>query len=276
MDEGLPLFRHQLSSPSAFRPEELVEAVRTGRGIEEVPVPNICVLDFDGDVTDWMVASGLARPYPGWACFHTTMYTFAIDGSICGIIARTIGGPYAVLVAEQLHVSGARILLGLTSAGRVSPHLPLPGLVVATSAVRDEGTSYHYLAPGNLVSASQELVTRLFAGLQGIGLPVAQGPVWTTDAPYRETEASLREHAGNGVLAVEMQAASLFAFAEARHAEVGIVAHVTNAIDYTGAPFDKGTEEDGWRIVQAMCRACLDEAVPASPAESLAFRSVGR
>ena len=229
-----------------------------GRGIEPVPVPQICVLDFDGDLTDWLVASGRAQPFPGWACFHTTMYAFTVEGMECGIIARTIGGPYAVLVAEQLHVSGVNILLGLTSAGRVRPDLPLPGLVVATSAVRDEGTSYHYLAPGTLVSAPQGLIGRLFTGLQGLGLPVAQGALWTTDAPYRETEESLREHAGNGVLAVEMQAASLFAFAEARHAEVGIVAHITNGIDYTGEAFDKGSEEVGWRIVQAMCRACLD------------------
>ncbi len=279
MDERLPLFHHQLSSPSAFRPEELVKAVRAGRGIEAVSVPHICVLDFDGDVTDWLVASGLAQPYPGWACFHTTMYTFTVDETVCGIIARTIGGPYAVLVAEQLHVSGARILLGLTSAGRVNPGLPLPGLVIATSALRDEGTSYHYLAPGNIVNAPGTLADRLFAGLQGLGLPISQGLVWTTDAPYRETKESLREHATNGVLAVEMQAASLFAFAEARQAEVGIVAHVTNAIDYTGEPFDKGPEEHGWHIVQAMCRACLDLAVPATTSKTekdllSAFRSV--
>jgi uridine phosphorylase len=129
--------------------------------------------------------------------------------------------------------------------------------VVATSAIRDEGTSYHYLAPNAMVDAPANLAAKLFAGLQGLGLPIAEGPVWTTDAPYRETKESLREHAANGALAVEMQAASLFAFAQARHAEVGIVAHVTNASDYTGEAFDKGPEEHGWQIVQAMCRACL-------------------
>ena len=66
------------------------------------------------------------------------------------------------------------------------------------------------------------------------------------------------EHAVNGAMAVEMQAASLFAFAEARHADVGVVAHVTNAIDHTGEPFNKGPDEHGWHILQAMCRACTD------------------
>ena len=231
-----------------------MEAVRTERGIETASVPKICVLDFDGDLTDWLVKTGIAHPYPAWACFHTTMYSFEVDGIECGIVARTIGGPYAVLVAEQLHVSGARVLLGLTSAGRVSSSLPVPSLVVATSAIRDEGTSYHYLSAADIVAAPAKLAASLYNGLQALGLPVAQGLVWTTDAPYRETAEELAEHAVNGALAVEMQAASLFAFAGARRANVGVVAHVTNAIDHTGEPFDKGSDEHGWQLTQAMCR----------------------
>lgn len=179
----------------------------------------------------------------------------------CGIVARTIGGPYAVLIAEQLHVSGARVLLGLTSAGRVNSSAPVPSLVVATRAIRDDGTSYHYLPAADVVAAPAEVAANLYEGLQGLGLPVLQGLVWTTDAPYRETTEELAEHAANGALAVEMQAASLFAFAQARHANVGVVAHVTNAIDHTGEPFNKGSDEHGWHIVRAMCRACIHNSV---------------
>jgi hypothetical protein len=161
MDELFPLFRHRLSSPSAFRPEGLVEAVRAERGIGTALVPQICVLDFDGDLTDWLVQSGLAQAYPSWACFHTTMYSFEVDSMEFGIIGRTIGGPYAVLVAEQLHVSGARALVGLTSAGRVNPSVPVPSLVVATSAIRDEGTSYHYLPAADVVAAPTKLAASL-------------------------------------------------------------------------------------------------------------------
>jgi purine-nucleoside phosphorylase len=94
----------------------------------------------------------------------------------------------------------------------------------------------------------------VYRGLQGLGLPVSRGLVWTTDAPYRETAEELAENAAKGALTVEMQAASLFAFAMARHVNVAVVAHVTNAIGQTGEPFDKGSDEHGWHIVQAMCR----------------------
>jgi len=112
--ESIPLLSHPHSSPSAFTPEALVRAVRADRGIGCEDVPAICVLDFDGDLTDWLNANGLARPCISWACFHTTMSIVSLDGIDCGIIPRTIGGSYAVLVAEQLRVSGARVIVGLT------------------------------------------------------------------------------------------------------------------------------------------------------------------
>jgi hypothetical protein len=129
MAESIPLLRHRHFSPSAFTPEALVRAVRAERGIGPKSVPGICVLDFDGDLTDWVNAKGLARPCASWACFHTTMNMVKVDGIDCGIIPRTIGGSYAVLVAEQLRVSGAELIVGLTSAGRVLDSLPLPSLV---------------------------------------------------------------------------------------------------------------------------------------------------
>lgn len=255
MAESIPLLSHPHFSPSAFTPEALVRAVRAHRGIGPEDVPAICVLDFDGDLTDWLNANGLARPCLSWACFHTTMNIVSVDGIDCGVIPRTIGGPYAVLVAEQLRVSGARVIVGLTSAGRVLDSLALPSLVVATSAIRDEGTSYHYLPPAERVDGSSAVAESLEAQLQSFDLPVTSGCVWTTDAPYRETREQLEYYVTKGVLAVEMQAASLFAFAETCGALVGLVAYVTNARNQEGQPFDKGAEDFGFRLFEAICRA---------------------
>ena len=142
MKGKLPLTDHALSSPTAFTPKALLDAVRLERGVSSEPVPEICVLEFDGDLTDWLVSTGVATTYKAWACFHTTMFSFDVDGVTCGIVPRTIGGPYAVLVAEQMAASGARVVLGLTSADRVSSAMPVPGLVAVKRAIRDEGTSY--------------------------------------------------------------------------------------------------------------------------------------
>jgi len=129
--------------------------------------------------------------------------------------------------------------------------------VIATGAIRDEGTSYHYLPPANSVEAPLKLIPFLLAELGPLGLPVHCGMVWTTDAPYRETAKELKMYSSQGVLAVEMQAASLFALASMRNATIGAVAHVSNAIDHPGESFDKGPETDGIRILKALCHAGL-------------------
>jgi uridine phosphorylase len=85
---------------------------------------------------------------------------------------------------------------------------------------------------------------------------VVTGPVWTTDAPYRETAEQLERHARNGILAVEMQAASLFAFGAARGVRCGVAAHVTNGIEHSSeAQFDKGSHQFGFEILKALSRA---------------------
>jgi len=199
--DSLPLLRHALESPSAFTPERLMDAVRAERGLTLEAVPPLCVLDFDGDLSDHLADAGLSMPLASWACFHTSMRVLTLDGLTCGIVPRTIGGPYAVLVAEQLRAAGARVIVGLTSAGRVSPSLPLPSVVVVDEAVRDEGTSLHYLPPSPTVETpSPRLVDAMAQELTALRVPVSRGAVWTTDAPYRETPDQLRTWAERACL----------------------------------------------------------------------------
>lgn len=254
-DSKPPILDHALDQPSAFTARNLIDDVRRSRRIPSGTVPPVCILEFDGDLTDWLVRDGMARLFEPWACFHTSMFAMELEDVECGIIARTIGGPYAVLIAEQLQAAGARLIIGLTSAGRVSPDLPLPCLVVATSAIRDEGTSYHYLPPDLEIACGSAVVPLLERELIQTGWAVRSGKVWTTDAPYRETTAQLKKWAGEGVLAVEMQAASLFAFGVARQASVALVAMVSNAVDHTGEQFDTGSQDDGLQILKGIARA---------------------
>jgi uridine phosphorylase len=91
------------------------------------------------------------------------MRVLTLDGLVCAIVPRTIGGPYAVFVAEQLRAAGAKLIVGLTSAGRVSLSLPLPSIVVVDEAVRDEGTSLHYLPPSSSVETPSPRLAEVMA-----------------------------------------------------------------------------------------------------------------
>ncbi len=255
MSEQTPLLSHPLDVASVFRPEDLMQVVRSSRGLPETSVPPVCVLDFDGDLSAGLARDASVSLVSSWACFHTQMLGLTIEGVRCGVVPRTIGGPYAVLIAEQLHAAGAQVIVGVTSAGRVSATLPLPCVVVADEAVRDEGTSLHYVPPSEtLATPTPALAAHLATALESLGV-VRRGLVWTTDAPYRETDAQLQDWATRGVLAVEMQAASLFAFAQARGAAVGVVALVSNAVDHTGDQFDTGEHDYRVKVLACVARA---------------------
>ncbi len=263
------LSTHALADGSVLTPAALMGEVRKLRGLVAVPVPPVCVLDFDGDLFDGLLHEGRAQPVPEWACFHTPMVALDVAGVRCGVTPRTIGGPFAVLVAEQLHAAGARVIVGLTSAGRIVPSLPLPSIVIADAAIRDEGTSLHYLAPSERVAApSRALNAELLRALTPIACATA-GLVWTTDAPYRETQMQVDHWAAAGTLAVEMQAASLFAFATARAVSVAVVALVSNGGDHAGNQFNTGEHAYRARVLEAIVDGAAqflaaDQAAPHS------------
>jgi len=95
-----------------------------------------------------------------------------------------------------------------------------------------------------LAEADEGLAAAAMQALRGIGLPVYRGAAWTTDAPFRETEAAIERARARDILAVEMEAAALYAFARARNKPVLCLAHVTNQMAVNAGDFEKG-EADG-------------------------------
>jgi len=214
---------------------------RRQKGIGGEAVPALCLLDPDGDMLAHLRAAGRARPHPGWACYHTTLWRAEVAGREVGIVACAVGAPFAVLIAEQMFVSGCRLLISVTSAGRIAPApVAPPYFVLIDRALRDEGTSYHYRPPADWAEAPADLLAMLDGAFAGASQPVLRGAAWTTDAPYRETAAAIAAMVARGILAVEMEAAALYAFAAARHRPVVCFAHVTNQMGQIEGDFEKG------------------------------------
>ncbi len=246
-------------APSVFQPENLLREARRQRGLPDAAVPAVCVLDPDGDLVRALRAAGRSRRAAGWACYHTEMDVTEQAGITMGIVGLAVGAPFAVLVAEQVFVSGCRLLLSMTSAGQIVPMGPTPYFVLIDRALRDEGTSHHYLPPSLFAEADRALADRAWAALATLPLPVHRGAAWTTDAPYRETEEAIGAARKHGALAVEMEAAALYAFARARKRDVLCFAHVTNQMAVAEGDFEKG-ETAGARnsldVIATAARAC--------------------
>ncbi|MDE2361085.1 MAG: nucleoside phosphorylase [Hyphomicrobiales bacterium] len=233
------------AEPSTFKPEALLREARRQRGRPLSNVPKICVLDPDGDLVRRLRRDGAARLHEGWACYHTELLEFDVEGvGKLGIIGCAVGAPFAVLVAEQLFASGCRLLVSVTSAGQIADRGPPPYYVLIDRALRDEGTSYHYLPPSEFADGPTGLLAHVEAETTRLDTIVRRGATWTTDAPYRETEAAIADARAAGALAVEMEAAALYAFAAARGEAVICFAHVTNMMAQDEGDFEKG-EADG-------------------------------
>jgi uridine phosphorylase len=166
--------------------------------------------------------------------------TFMQDETEYGIIGRVVGAPFAVLVAEELFASGCQLLISITSAGQILPLGQPPYMVLIDKALRDEGTSYHYLPPAPYSSLDPALRERVSAHWDREQVPLDVGASWTTDAPFRETEALIARRRAEGILAVEMEAAALYALAQARQYQIICFGHVTNQLGQTEGDFEKG------------------------------------
>jgi len=255
-----PTIPKAYGSASVFHPENLLREARRQRGLPEVPVPAVCALDPDGDMVRTLRAAGQVRRAPGWACYHTEMDVVEYQGLAIGIVGLAVGAPFAVLVAEQLFVSGCRLLISVTSAVQIVPLGPPPYFVLIDRALRDEGTSQHYLPPSVFAEADPALADRAYAALASGPVAVHRGVAWTTDAPYRETEDAIAAARAHGALAVEMEAAALYAFARARGRPVLCFAHVTNQMARIEGDFEKGAGDgtrDSLAVIAATARACL-------------------
>ena len=227
-------------APSVFTAHNLLREARRQKELSQATVPSLCVLDPDGDIVRYLVATGQAQIDPTWACYHTALYTFLLQGQRLGIIGCAVGASFAVLVAEELFASGCELLISITSAGQITPLGEPPYFILIERALRDEGTSYHYLPPSDFSVLSPALSRLLKKAFTDSSLTVYTGATWTTDAPFRETEAAIQYAQGLGLLAVEMEAAALYAFSEVKQVPVICFAHVTNQMARTLGDFEKG------------------------------------
>ena len=139
-----------------------------------------------------------------------------------------------------------------------------PYFVVIDRALRDEGTSYHYAPPDGFAQADPHIVGVAARALADAGLPAHVGASWTTDAPFRETEAAVAAARAKGVLAVEMEAAALYTFARQRNKAVLCLAHVTNTMGLAGEDFEKGEAQgtaDALMILETLATALLGGSI---------------
>ena len=148
--------------------------------------------------------------------------------------ATGVGAPTSVITLEELIAAGIDRIVNLGSAGGLQAQTKIGDLVVCEAAIRDEGTSYHYLPDAKFAYPCPDLTADLCAAIERADIPFRKGVSWTTDAPYRETIDEIRSYREEGVATVEMEAAALFAVAGLRGASVASVFVISDLVSEAG------------------------------------------
>jgi uridine phosphorylase len=203
------LFEDDLGAKAFIEPTEVV-----GR----IDMPSRVVLCFFSEVVSQIAARDDARELDVrmWAHGPHPLYEIEHRGHRLGVFQAGVGAPLSAGLLEELIALGGREFVAVGGAGCLVPELVMGHAIVVDSAVRDEGTSFHYLPPSRFVDADPEAVAVLSESLRDAGIPFVVGRTWTTDGVYRETRARAERRVAEGCISVEMEASALVAVARYR------------------------------------------------------------
>lgn len=140
-----------------------------------------------------------------------------------------IGSPAAVTMIEEIISMGAKKIIAIGSAGALQDRT-VGDIILPTRAIRDEGTSYHYLRPGKYTRPTKKLLQKIENVLKNEKISYTKGTTWTTDCPYRETFRKINKYKKEGVETVEMEASALFAIGKARKVQVASIFWISDQI----------------------------------------------
>lgn len=200
-------------------------------------IPERCVIAFSQSSVEETAKKYGARVVGaiGSCTCSLPIYALECSGKEVALVCGTMGAAGTAMQMEELICGGARQFVVCGSAGSLTPN-PLGALVIPTSAVRDEGTSYHYAPPAYEIEADGYVTSKIGETLTSFGIPYIFGKTWTTDAFYRETEEKVALRRSQGCVTVEMEAAAMMAVAQFRGVRLGQILYCGD--DLSGTDYD--------------------------------------
>lgn len=144
------------------------------------------------------------------------VYRLHYKGMEAAIFTSKTGAPASVVGEEAVIALGAKKLIYFGSCGVLDNRIEASEIIIPTHAIRDEGTSYHYLKESEEIELDGENIGILVKVLENLGIPCFKGKTWTTDAIFRETRKKFEKRKAQGSIVVEMECAALAAVAQFR------------------------------------------------------------
>lgn len=210
--KSLTIFeKSKISEPALFNPCDTTKKIND--------FPEICVSTFSENIIQKF---SLLKDTQKIAELYTAngmipVYKIRYKNTDIAFYLSRVGAPACVVGFEEIVAMGAKKYVLFGSCGVLDDERVKDKLIIPVSAIRDEGTSYHYIAPSPEIEADPHSIQILENVLSSCGYPYIKGKTWTSDAIYRETLPLIQERKQNGCIAVEMECASMLAAAKYRH-----------------------------------------------------------
>jgi uridine phosphorylase len=153
------------------------------------------------------------------------------------VVHPGLGAPLAATVLEEMIALGCKKFIACGGAGVLQKDILRGEVVIVNSAIRDEGTSYHYLPPAREVNASKKVMETIEKTLQKHSTKYVVGKTWTTDGIFRETKDRIVLRKSEGCLTVEMEGAAFLAVSQFRKVDFGQI--LCAGDDVSGEKWDK-------------------------------------
>jgi uridine phosphorylase len=219
----VPLLEDDRAASAVIEPAEI---------FAPADIPTRVVLCFFTEIIEGIASRGDAALVKELVAAHGTHPIWEIEhrGQRLAVLHPGVGAPLAAGFLEEAIALGARTIVAVGGAGALVPELVLGHAIVVDSAVRDEGTSLHYLAPSRVVEADPSGVSALQRTLSAAGVPFVTGRTWTTDALYRETRGRVRRRVDERCVTVEMEAAALIAVAQYRRVRLAQLLYAADSL----------------------------------------------
>lgn len=230
MRPDYPILEHDGEEPSLIEPSAVLRPVEG--------MPKHCVLPIYHQVIESLRGQSRLAHVTDLASSMGPLPVFRIEheGQPVAVAHPGMCAPFVAAFLEELIAFGCRKFIACGSAGVLDSALAKGAVVIPNAAVRDEGTSYQYVAPEREIEVDPSVVSIEESVLKARGIPYCIGKTWTTDAIYRETKNRIARRKAEGCLTVEMECSAFLAVAKFRGVTFGQL--LATGDDVSGSEWD--------------------------------------
>ncbi len=185
-------------------------------------MPTVAVTCFSKDTFRRMVErfGGSKVTVRSLANLDITVYETLYKDAKVALFLSPVGAPACALLLEDIFALGVEKVVMFGTCGVLDKSIEDCSVIIPDSAVRDEGTSYHYAPATDEISVNKKYNKDFIEILDEFSCSYTQGKVWTTDAFYRETPDKMKARKAQGCICVDMECSAVAAVAEFREKEV--------------------------------------------------------